>query len=147
MCWIKKSRSLFESERPIHFVERPYCDESSEHEDTLQRCTIDSIGLEELGNPGWDPMCFCNAEGKKYYFPALIRLSLDTIESDFYFAQLLFHLSWNGKENDFYVNCSDEQRSFVASFIESMIKSYPKEIDKEFSTDEALEAYEIWSHA
>ena len=91
-------------------------------------------------------MCFCSVEGKKYYMPALIRLCLETIDDDHYFDQFLFHISYEEEKNELLLNCSEEQRIFIASFIESMIENYPKEIERELTTDEALKAYEIWSN-
>ncbi len=44
--------------------------------------------MEQLGNPGWDPMCFANNQAFTYYLPAMIRLAF---EGD-YIDQLIFHL-------------------------------------------------------
>lgn len=147
MCWIEKSKSLFACARPDHFADYKHCEECAEHDQTLRQSSIDSIGIKELGNPGWDPMCFCSVEGKKYFMPSLIRLSLETINDDFYLEQFIFHLEYNGKENELYLSCSKEQRKLIASFIESMIEGYASEIEKELATDSVLAAYEIWSQA
>ena len=90
-------------------------------------------------------MCFCSAEGIEYYFPALIRLSLDTTSNDdFYFCQLLFHLEYGGRENRFFKHCSPSQREFVAAFIEHMITTYPDELEMNMCATEALTTYEHW---
>lgn len=45
--------------------------------DILAKPTI----IEQLGYPGWDPICFINTnEGFQYYLPALARLCLKTGE-------------------------------------------------------------------
>lgn len=103
--------------------------------------------MEQLGNPGWDPICFSSAEGIKYYFPAMVRLSIDTIHGDYYFDQMLFHLSYAGEENRFLTSCTIRQKEFVARFLAHMISAYPEEIEENLSADEALSTYELWSKA
>ena len=97
---INEATKVFaEVPRPEHFTDYEHCCECAEHDQTLLNATIDTIGLDELGNPGWDPVCFASAEGKQYYFPAFVRLSLDSIDHEFYFGQLLFHLEGSGAGN------------------------------------------------
>jgi len=112
---------------------------------TLLAADVDRIGLNELRNPGWDPICFCSQDGKKYYMPALIRLSLDTIGSDFYFDQFLFHLELDGEHNALFSSCSSDQRQFIAKFIAFMIEHHAAEIERNCCTDRVLRVYEIWS--
>ena len=90
-------------------------------------------------------MCFCMAEGIEYYFPTLVRLSLDTASNeDFYFCQLLFHLEYGGKENRFLQHCSGLPKQFVAAFIEHMIVTYPDELEESMCATEALNTYKLW---
>jgi len=145
MNWIGTAKKLFEAQRPEHFTNHEHCEECAEHDQTLLSSDFDTIGLDVLGNPGWEPICFTSAEGKKYFLPAFVRLSLETVDDEFYFDQFLFHLEGNGADNDFYLSCSTEQREFVASFISYMIENYSEQIESNFSTDEALKSYEIWS--
>ena len=63
---------------PENYTNRDHCDECAEHDETLRSYTPKSIGLEQLGNAGWDPICFVLPKAFKYYFPALVRLSLDS---------------------------------------------------------------------
>lgn len=148
MDWIKEAKDKFTVGRPSHFTDFEHCSECAEHDETLLESTIDQIGITQLGNPAWDPMCYCSAEGIEYYFPALVRLSLDTAtKEDFYFAQLLFHLEYGGTENRFLQHCSSSQREFIVRFIEHMISTYPNEIEENMSADEALNAYELWKGA
>jgi hypothetical protein len=147
MDWINTSLNLFKAEKPEHFTDFTHCEECEEHDQTLLNATILTIGLEELGNPGWDPICFCNEIGKMYLTPAFVRLSLETVNSEFYFGQFLFHLEHNGENNKYFLACSPAQRSFLAEFIGYMISSFASEIERNFYTEEALRAYEIWSHS
>ena len=145
MDWIKEAEKRFAVKKPRHFTDYEHCPECADHDETLRNCSIDQIGMQELGNPGWDPMCFCSAEGIEYYYPALVRLSLETATNgDFYFDQLLFHLEYGGKENRFFRHCSAAQKEFVADFIEHMIATWPDEIEEAMCATEALRTYELW---
>ena len=148
MDWIEEAKKLFAAKKPDHFTDFEHCSECAEHDETLLRSSIDRISLVELGNPGWDPMCFCSPEGIEYYFPALVRLSLETAENDeFYFDQLLFHLECGGKENRLFLHCTGPQKEFVASFIEYMIETFPGQIEENMCADEALRTYQLWKSA
>ena len=80
MNWIEEAKIIFYINKPVHFTNYEHCEECAEHDETLLSKTIDSIGLDEIGKEGWDPICFCSNEGKIYYMPSFIRLSLDTIK-------------------------------------------------------------------
>lgn len=81
--------------RPEEFIRGTcHCDECLEHDLTLAAHTPASITLEELGNPGWDPMCFASDHAFRYYMPALIRLAF---ADEYYVDQLLFHLNSPGR--------------------------------------------------
>ena len=97
--------------KPAHFTNYQHCCECAEHDTTLLTADVNSIGLEQLGNPGWDPLCFTSAEGLVYYMPALIRLTLETMSTpqERYLEQLLFHLIYDGTENRLVLNTALEQ--------------------------------------
>jgi hypothetical protein len=86
-------RAFADVERPEHFTRYMHCCECAEHDETLRAATPATIGLPELGNPGWDPMCFVSVEGFHYYLPALARLALGR-GKDYYLDQLLCHLRY-----------------------------------------------------
>ncbi len=145
MDWIDRAKEQFNAPKPEHFTNFNHCKECEEHDQTLLTADIDTIGIDELGNHGWDPISFASPEGKKYYLPAFIRLSLDTMKDEFYLDQFLFHLEGDGPNNAFYISCTKEQRKYVASFIEYVIKEYADEIEANLCTDKCLKSYEIWS--
>lgn len=147
MNWFNDAKRVFKADRPEHFGNYLHCEECAEHDQTLKETDIDHISLVELGNPGWDPLCFCTDEGKKYYIPALIRLSLETVNDQFYFGDFLFHLESDGENNHLFLSCTKEQRMLIASFVDHMIEQYPNEIDKNGYADEALKVHEIWAKA
>lgn len=145
MDWFDEAKTVFNGPKPAHFTNFNHCEECAEHDRTLCETDVEHIGLNELGNPGWDPICFCSDDGKKYYLPALMRLSLETIESDFYFDQCLFHLELDGENNALFSSCSSAQKRFVTKFIAYMIEHYAAAIERHCCTDQVLRVYEIWS--
>ena len=140
-----EAKLVFNEIKPAHFTNFNHCEECAEHDRTLLETDVDQISLNELGNPGWDPLCFCSEVGKKYYLPALIRLSLDTVGTDFYFGQFLFHLELDGENNALFSSCSSPQRQLVAKFIALMIENHAAKLDRNGCAQQALRVYEIWT--
>lgn len=148
MDWKEHAKLIFKVPKPLHFTNYQHCCECAEHDETLLAHDRDSIGLEQLRSPGWDPLCASSAEGLIYYMPALVRLTLDTIENpqESYLDQMLFHLIQDGKDNRLVCACSVEQKEFIARFLEYLIDSYSAQISAGvFRSDDILRAHEIWS--
>ena len=97
--------------RPEHFTDWQHCCECAEHDQELASVTLDSISLRELGNPGWDPMCFATDDAYLYYFPAMARLATGRGDS-YYLDQFLFHLGTRRL-----VLFSREQRELLEDFL------------------------------
>ena len=147
MDWIQEAKRQFNRPKPTHFTNYRHCCECAEHDATLLAYDVNSIGVEQLGNPGWDPLCFTSAEGLLYYLPALIRLTLETMDTpqEQYLEQLLFHLLYDGPENRIVRACNPEQRAFIAGFLMYLMEQYSVEIDEGiFRADDMLKAYAIW---
>ena len=146
MDWKQQAKIIFNTQKPSHFANYQHCCECAEHDQTLLASDVDSIGLAELGNPGWDPLCFSSAEGLVYYMPALIRLTLDTMGTpEMYLDQMLFHLTYDGMDNRLVRACSREQREFMAKFLEHLVENYCTEIGAgAFTSDDILRTHEIW---
>lgn len=146
--WKQQAKLTFSTPKPEHFTDYRHCCECAEHDQTLLAFDIESIGLEQLGNPGWDPLCFSSPEGLIYYMPALVRLTVDTIEnpSESYLDQMLFHLIKDGPGNSLVSACTEEQRKFIAEFLAYLITAHAEQISAEvFASDDILRAHEIWS--
>jgi hypothetical protein len=147
MDWKQQAKLIFNLPKPIHFGNYRHCCECAEHDQILSESDMDSIGLQQLGNPGWDPLCFSSAEGLIYYMPALIRLTLDTMDTprETYLDQMLFHIIQDGVNNRLVSACSKEQRQFVADFLEYLVENHGPEIETGvFRSDDILRAHEIW---
>lgn len=145
MNWVEEAEKLFSVEKPQHFTDYLHCCECAAHDDTLRNTDVHHIGIDELGHLGWDPICFCSPDGKLYYTPAFIRLSLETMADELYIAQFLFHLEYDGPENAYYLACNAAQREFIARFLEHLVWNFSDELEKGYCADEALRALEIWS--
>ncbi len=145
MDWIEGSKRIFNVKKPEHFTNFNHCEECADHDKILINSDFDTINLHQLGNPGWDPICFCSTEGKKYYMPAFIRLSLETINNDCYLAQFLFHLENDGSENKLVLSCNNEQRQFIVEFLEYIIEQYAESVDINMCSDDILRVREVWS--
>lgn len=130
---------------PENYTNRDHCPECAEHDETLRSHTPESIGLEQLGNPGWDPICFVLPKAFKYYFPALVRLALDSEGTNGYLDQFLFHITYQGEDSRFFKHFSKAERNAtleVLLFIESQMGDLVKEWYLEKDMKEAIE---LWS--
>jgi hypothetical protein len=134
MDWKQQAKLIFNVQKPTHFTNYHHCCECAE----------------QLGHPGWDPLCFSSPEGLMYYIPALVRLTLDTTHNpqEMYLDQMLFHLIQDGQGNRLVSACSKEQRKFIAGFLEYLIENHTSEIEMGvFSSGDILNAHDIWSPA
>lgn len=147
MDWKQRAKVIFDVPKPEHFTNHRHCCECAEHDETLLSQDVDSIGLPQLGNAGWDPLSFSSVEGMLYYMPAMIRLTLETMDDlrTSYLEQLLFHLILDGPDNRLVSASSPEQRKFVADFLEHLVENYSAQIETCNCAHEALRAHDIWS--
>lgn len=131
--------------RPAHFTNHMHCEECAEHDALL--CSRDraTLAIADVGNPGWDPMCFCSPEGKAYYLPALARLALAEPDAQYgwYGGQLVFHLWSGGEYNPFYAYCNAEQRRAIVALLAHFVES--RAALAEYDADEIFQAVELWS--
>lgn len=135
--------------KPEHFTNYLHCEECAEHDQTLLSCDRDTLSLQHVGNPGWDPLCFSSPQGKAYYMPRLVKLALAKEAGSCapYWQQLLFHLEGDGPGNDLISYCTYPQRQAVARFLLHLIEARADEVELHNSTDELLRVYEYWAGA
>src|SRR5262249_34959869 len=126
-----------------------HCEECAEHDRLL--CTRDrtTLRIEDVGNPGWDPLCFTSPEGIAYYMPALARLALakPTHEHGWDGTQLLFHLFSGAEYNTFYLYCGSAQRQAVAVLLADFVNLQTESAYENYAcdVDDLLRAHELWS--
>jgi hypothetical protein len=99
------------------------CEECAEHEQTLASHTPETITLAELGNPGWDPMCFANDAAFAWYMPAMVRFALTT---DLYIDQLCFHLALPSRADALTAEQTGAVRDALWAYVEA---TPPGELD------------------
>jgi hypothetical protein len=144
---LERVRTAFnECERPVHFTKFEHCEECAEHDQTLLSRTPDTITIEDVGNPAWDPICFISPEGFRYFIPGLARLVFEETPYGYscYAAQFFWHLIHDGPSNARFNACTHEQRRAVADFVCYVIDTRAEQLDEEDITDDALKAWEIW---
>ena len=129
--------------RPEHFTDYTHCCECAEHDETLRKESIETLSYDCV-RPGWDPLCFISPEGFQYYFPALVRLALESTGENYFIDQLVFHLELDGKRNARYLKFTSEQRRFVVKLLQYLFETRAEDIEENFDSDALLRAIEIW---
>jgi hypothetical protein len=145
MNWIEKSKLAFNTPRPTHFTDFKHCPECLGHDITLNRFSPDTITIKELGSIASDPMCFATVEAIRYYLPAMIRLSIETLDTVEYIDQLFFHLSYDGKNNKLRFEATKVQEEFIQDFLAWLFTEYTEHLDNHCILDAALSASEVWN--
>ena len=132
--------------RPEHFTDFRHCCECAEHDALLQVRDRDTLRIEDVGNPGWDPLCFTSAEGLLYYLPALGRLALDAPDesSGWYVPQLHFHLTYDEAKNRILLATSAEQRRTIVRLLRHIVDTRAALCDDYDCRDDLLAAIALW---
>ncbi len=130
MEWFEEAKRLFEIDRPKHFTDYRHCYECEDFDKSLNAIDIDSASLNEFGHEFNDPLNFVTAEGFYYFFPALVKLAVETIETDIYFHQLQNHLL---EHKGFFEICGVEQKLFVNKLVSHCAMLLSDWIDQDIS--------------
>jgi len=133
-------------ERPEHFTDFQHCCECAEHDELLRSRDLESLRIEDVGNPGWDPLCFTSAEGLLYYLPGLGRLALDDPTNDvaWYVPQLHFHLTYEGAENRILRAATPAQRRTVVRLLRHIVQTRRDLCERWSCREDLLAAAELW---
>ena len=136
-----------EAPRPAHFTNYRHCCECADHDARLRARDRVSLTIADVGNPGWDPLCFITPSGMAYYFPTLARLALDLPDArhGWYADQLLFHLYSGYRYNAFFQFCNVAQRTAVARLLALLIETRTALIDDAGAADEWLRCWDLWA--
>ncbi|HRQ89853.1 MAG TPA: hypothetical protein PLA50_13720 [Bacteroidia bacterium] len=137
--------------RPEHFTNYTHCDECAEYDEVLRSRDTRTLCIEDVGNPGSDPICFISPKGFAYYFPALARLALalalaepDPVQG-WYGNQLFSHLSSDGANNERLLAFTPEQRRIVVDLLHHIAETRASLVDNELLADDLFWAIRIWS--
>ena len=142
------NRAFAKRRRPEHFTNHTHCSECLEHDELLRSRDTETLTIGDVGNMGWDPICFITAEGYAYYFPALARLALAAPEAGggWYGAHLFSTLCLDGPRNNRFLACNAKQRKTVVAFLHHVIETRAELVDINPRAAKSLfEAIEIWS--
>ena len=143
----KVQRAFEGCPRPEHFTNFEHCEECAEHDHTLLARDPDSLRIEDVGNPGWEPICHTAPAGFAYYLPGLARLVF--VEPPYgyswYGCLFLWHLIFDGPANVRYQHCSPEQRKAVAELVAHLIENHAEQLESECMAEDAIRAHQIWS--
>jgi hypothetical protein len=119
--------------------------ECADHNETLRAFDRDTIGLAQLGNPGWDPMCFVLPEAFQYYFPAMVRLTIDSRGLDSYLDQFLFHITYDGENSRYFRNFTKPQRQVTLEVLRYIRANLVESIGEWELESELEEAISLWT--
>ncbi len=114
----------FRCDRPLGMVRNPaHCDECAEHEDTMQAVTPETVSLDQVGSPAWDPVCYLTDEAYRYFMPGFARLALGRGD-DYSLDEFLSHLE-SGR-----IACLDaEQCQAIAALLDHLHETMADEIE------------------
>ena len=98
--------------------------------------------MEDLGNPGWDPLCFVDDEGFRYWFPAMVRLALDS--SGDYIDQFLFHLNYRAAYRELGPALNPDQHLLIRDVLHFLLDDRVESVELTHSGDDLISAIEIW---
>lgn len=136
-------------ERPEHFTDHTHCEECAEHDELLRSRVPDTLLITDVGNPGWDPLCYVDSAGFGYFFPGLARLALAAPDPEhgWYVPQLLFHLTYapDGEVNRHLLGFSPYQRRAVAALLRHIAETRPQLADECGCSDDLTYAVDLWS--
>lgn len=140
-------QAFAERHRPEHFTHYEHCEECAEHDEVLRSRDIHSLSIEDVGNAGWDPICYTSPEGFAYYVPAFVRLALaePTQPHGWYGTSLLFHLCHGGRRNERFLACTVEQRRAIVAFLRHLVETRSQVAETYLCSDDLPRAIEYWS--
>jgi hypothetical protein len=129
--------------RPEHFTNYNHCDECEEHDELLRSRDIHTLTIKDVGNIGWDPICFVSPDGFAYYLPALARLALaQPNDVGWYGTQLLFHLS---SDQERILACTPDQRNAVCAYLRHLFDTRLEIAKLYMCDDDLLQTIALWS--
>lgn len=133
--------------RPDRFTDNTHCDECAEHDELLRQRTRATLNLQDVGNPGWDPICFVSPEGFAYYLPALARLALAAPDEDGGWCgdQFFFHLRYDGSANARVRACDARQRAAVVALLRHIRASRPRLVEEHLAGPALDDAIAAWT--
>jgi hypothetical protein len=144
MDYVREAAKVFDHPRPEQFLDNPnHCWACQEVEQNAQRNDLDSLTVDAAGI-GFAPMLsFMKASAVLYYMPAFIRLVVEEAGNDDFVWSFLFRIT---EYSDLAELCSEEQKSFMASFLRWYKENYLTKFRDAMVDEEAIDdAIDVWS--
>ncbi len=140
-------RERFAVPRPEHFTDYTHCCECEEHDATLKARDLETITMDEVGSPGWDPITFCTPQAFAYWMPALARLTLDQPHDywGWYGDGLLNQVERDGPRNERWLACTPAQRQAVVALLEHIFTTRAALIEDYDLLHRLTRVVEMWS--
>lgn len=135
--------------RPEHFTDYTHCEECAEHDELLRSRDPDTLRIEDVGNSGWDPLCYVDPVGFGYFFSGLARLVLSDPDPVYgwYGPQFLYHLTYapQGKVNRHREGFSRDQCLAVKALLGHIAETRSSLADDWGCSDDLMYAIDLWS--
>lgn len=144
---------LFEIDKAFGSVARPEWftvadgdPETMDHEALLSSRDRETLTLEDVNRPGYDPMTECLLPGYAYYFPTLARLALvQPVDRYSWYASLLLDkLRFYEDSNHFYTYCNPAQRAAVASLIRHILETRASTVSESLDPEDFARCLNSW---
>lgn len=134
---ISQIRDTFRISRPNMFIRGTCsCDECMEHEAVMQTFNPVDLPLDQLNNPGWDPICFASNDAFTYLMPGLVKLVLDhTFE---YVQQFIFHVEQPDRLSGFI----QKEAQALNNVLDYLLLNKEKELEGNFAVDDLFRTKE-----
>jgi len=146
MDFFEEAKKIFAMPRPHKFMDEPnHCEECQEVEAKAQQANPDTLTLDQAGH-GWaDLHNFLNNDGFLYYFPAFIRLCVESNKDDGFLDNFIFAITYDGENNRRLIACSAEQRKFIHKFLNWYKNVHSDLVDHYLVEDDFEVAIQLWS--
>ena len=67
MNWTQEATRLFQLPTSAHCTPYHHCSACAEHDKTVVAYDVNAIGIQQVGQPSWDPLCFASMKELLYY--------------------------------------------------------------------------------
>ena len=146
MDYFEEAKKAFNVPKPLVFVEDPnHCSECEEVESKAQLSDVDSLTLEQAGDNWASLHNFLTNEGFLYYFPAFIRLCIETNHEDGFLQNFIFAITYEREKNRRLVACNSKQKKIVHDFLVWYKSSYPELVGIWLIQGDIEDAIQLWN--
>jgi hypothetical protein len=141
--------AFLDAPRPKTFTVEDGDPECMDHDALLHSRTRDTLTIQDVNRPGYDPLTECLPDGMAYFFPSLARFALVEPHDvwNWYGQLLLNHLRYGASGNRFYLHCTSRQRAAVAALLRHLIETRAALIEENLCVDDFASCLAWWRDA